>query len=121
MPREIEAKFKVADFTAVRRALRKAGAKYLATVRQSDEFFDTPDHRLRNGDRGLRIRTVRVLRSGGEKPSTRPLVTYKGPRRPGRAVKSRPEVQTHADDAEAMRTILRACGLQPVWYQDNVD
>ena len=117
MPSEKEAKFKVRSHAAVRRALKAAGAAYLGTVLQTDRYFDLPDASLRRGDRGLRIRTVRRLRptagrrvgtEGGEDP--RPLVTLKGPRRPGK-IKIRTEVQTHVDNPGALVEAFRACGL----------
>jgi adenylate cyclase class 2 len=117
MPEEKEAKFRVSNHLAVRRALRKAGAECLGTALQTDRYFDFPDAALRRSDRGLRIRTVRVLRSPkgklarpGKRIDLRPLVTFKGPRRPGK-IKIRPEFQTTVDDAEALEEILRACGL----------
>ena len=112
MPQEIEVKFKVEDFGRVRRALRKAGAKYLGTVLQTDTYFDTPGRMLLRGDRGLRIRKVRCLRRGSGAIDTRPQLTYKGAAHTSRVAKIRREIQTHFDDEEALIRVFGACGLE---------
>jgi adenylate cyclase class 2 len=111
MPDEIEAKFKVDGFAAVRRALRNAGADYASTCLQTDSYYDTPGRRLLAQDCGVRIREVRVLRSAGGKVDARPLLTMKGPRRGARA-KVRPEVQARLDAPGAAQEIMRAMGLE---------
>lgn len=113
MAHEIEAKFRVADHQAVRRALRSAGAEYLATVDQMDTYYDTPEGMLLGRDVGLRIRATRCLRRGPKPVETRPLLTAKGPRIAGRSAKVRQEVQVHLDDAAAVEEILAAAGLKP--------
>ena len=113
MPHEIEAKFKVADHRATRRALRAAGAEYLGTVAQMDTYYDTSDGMLLGRDVGLRIRATRCLRRGAEPVETRPLLTAKGPRAPGRGAKVRQEVQTRLDDAAGVEEILAAAGFEP--------
>ncbi len=114
MSYEIEIKVPVAGFQAVRRAIRSAGGEYLGTFLQTDRFFDAPDQRLRRGDRGLRIRSVRVLRGAGSSRPAGPLVTYKGPRRAGRRAKTRLEIQSPVEDADALARIFEACGLVAV-------
>ena len=109
---ETEAKFKVADFAAIRRALRAAGAKFLGTVEQTDDYYDTPDKSLLANDCGLRIRSTRILRKGGSAIDTRPLLTYKGPAARGKRLKIRREVQTHLDCPDAIADILAACGMK---------
>lgn len=111
MGREVEAKFKVESFAGVRRALRRAGASYLATVAQRDTYFDTPDKRLLKGDTGVRIRRVRYLGSGRGKKDSRPQITYKGPARARATAKIRGEIQTRVEDARALEEILSAIGL----------
>lgn len=112
MDHEIEVKFKVADFRAVRRALRKAGAAYLGTVLLTDTYYDTPDQSMRAEDRGLRVRRMRLLRAGAEPRDTRPQLTYKAPGPSTRRAKVRQEVQTHVEDAAAMAEVLAGCGLE---------
>jgi predicted adenylyl cyclase CyaB len=114
MPREIEAKFPVRDFRAVRKALRAAGAEHVATVLQTDQYFDTPDGSLKAGDCAVRLRGSRLLRAAGARGDLRPLLTYKGPRLRSARVKSRVEIQTRIDDPRALEHILGTCGLQPV-------
>ncbi|MHC4983159.1 MAG: class IV adenylate cyclase [Planctomycetota bacterium] len=111
MSDEIEVKFKVDDFAAVRRALRREGAKYIATVLQLDSYYDTSDRMLLERDCGLRIRRVRCLRSSGAGIDPRPLLTAKGPRR-GAGAKIRREVQTHLENPEAVTDILESLGLE---------
>jgi adenylate cyclase class 2 len=117
MGNEIEAKYSVDDFGAVRASLRSAGAAFLGAIRNLDEYFDAPDGVLQHSDRGLRIRRSECLEAppGGCPLDLRPQVTYKGPRINGREqrVKVRREVQTHVDDADAVREILRGCGMEP--------
>jgi len=114
MAREVEAKFSVADFRAVRRALRAAGARYLGTVVELDRFFDLPDRRLYQSGCGLRLRHVRVVRhvDGGRGGGW--LLTAKGPKRKKSRLKIRREVQTSVADGQAMVNILKAAGLEPV-------
>ena len=111
MANEIEMKFKVADFTAIRKALRTAGGQYRGTVLQTDRYFDTPDKRLLAGDCGLRIRATRYLRSTVHHRDLRPLLTYKGPTDGGGRAKIRREIQTRLDDADAIAEIIQACGM----------
>ena len=111
MAHEIEAKFKVAGHAAVRRALRREGAEYLATVLQTDRYFDTAGRMLLGRDCGLRIRSLRCLRRGGEAVDTRPLLTAKGPGPTSKAAKVRQEVQVRLDDEAAVVEVLRAMGL----------
>jgi len=106
-------KFKVASHVAVRRALKRAGAKFLGSVLQSDTYFDTAGRSLLAGGCGLRIRTARTLRRGAAPAANRPLLTYKGPASRRAGLKARREIQTHLDDGWAMAEILAACGLTP--------
>ncbi len=112
MPVEVEAKFKVANFRAIRRRLRALGAGYCGTAIQLDRFFDTPDRELYRGDRGLRLREVRMVKSAPGCRKGGVLLTYKGPRQARAAVKSRQEIETHVEDSQALAEILRAAGLK---------
>ncbi|MFW6133331.1 MAG: class IV adenylate cyclase [Planctomycetota bacterium] len=116
MSHEIEAKFKVDAFERVRRVLRREGAEYVATVLQTDTYYDTGEGMLRGRDCGLRIRELRCLRRGESPVDTRPLLTAKGPVKPGaapnRSAKVRREVQTHLDNPDAVRELFEAMGLQ---------
>jgi len=120
MAHEIEAKFKVPDFRAVRTRLRGLGAVYLGTNLQTDLYYDSPDHRLLNEDKGLRIRLTRRLRSpsatGGKAPATdsRPLLTYKGPPDRHEQAKIRQEIESRVDSHQALGDILGALGMAPM-------
>ncbi|MBS3733342.1 MAG: class IV adenylate cyclase [Phycisphaerae bacterium] len=122
MSHEIEAKFDVDDFRAVRRVLRQAAARYIATVVQTDTYYDTSTGMLRGRNCGLRIREVHCLRRGDAPVDTRPVLTAKGPPRlPAssrdrssgvRRAKVRRELQTHLDDPEAVCELFEAMGLR---------
>ncbi len=112
MSHEIEAKFKVADFAAVRRALRAAGAVFTGAVEQTDDYYDTPDKSLLARDCGLRIRKTKIIRKGAAAVDKRPLLTYKGPGSNHNRLKIRKEVQTHLDCPFAVAEVLAGCGME---------
>jgi len=111
MSQELEAKFRVDDFRAVRRSLKTARARYLGTALELDVFFDTPGRDLYRGGSGLRLRRVRVLRGvrGGRNSGW--VLTVKGPKRRNSRLKVRREVETDVTDGEAISEILRVAGL----------
>lgn len=112
MANEIEMKFKVETFSAIRKSLHAAGAKYIGTVMQTDRYFDTPGGKLLKADTAVRLRQVRIIKTApGAKMDRRPQITYKGPIASNRRAKIRREVQTHIDNASALEEILRAAGL----------
>lgn len=115
MAHEIEAKFKVASHAAVRRALRRERAEYVATVLQTDRYFDTPDGMLLGRHCGLRIRDTRCLRRGAAPVDSRPLLTAKADARTSALAKVRHEVQTRLDDAPGVLAVLEAMGLAPTF------
>jgi len=112
MQREIELKYKVGSLEPIRRALRAAGAEFRFTAHQSDSYFDTSARSLLDADTAIRLRRVRCLKAGAEKPDARGLLTFKGPRDAGSRAKSREEQQTYVDDGQAVERILKACGLE---------
>jgi adenylate cyclase class 2 len=100
MSLEIEAKMKVDDLDEVIPRLQSAGAVYVGEHQETNTFFDTPDGRLREADKGLRIRANMDTRT----KQTEHIVTFKGPRQPG-AVKTRLEIEfTVSDPAAATQT-----------------
>ena len=111
-PQEIELKLAVADHDAVRSAVEREGGQYLGTFEQTDQFYDSPQGRLRQAGCGLRIRQIRQVDGPGGRIDPRPEVTFKGPRRLDAKAKIRPEYQTRLDDAEAMARVFEACGLE---------
>ncbi|MCD4825785.1 MAG: class IV adenylate cyclase [Phycisphaerae bacterium] len=111
---EIEAKYSVESFAAVRKALRGAGAVFLGTVRQWDEFYDRPDMGFRKKGCGLRLRRIKILRRGDEPINAQPIITFKGPRQAAEKVKIRREIETALASADAAAELLVACGLRAV-------
>jgi adenylate cyclase class 2 len=102
---EIEAKMKVESFEPVRARLVELSAIRVGIVLETNRFFDTPDHALRSGDRGLRLRSNRSLETG----RIGHIVTYKGPRQPG-ALKCREERECVVEDSAAAAGIFEALG-----------
>lgn len=112
MPNEVEAKYAIDGFTAVRKALQNAGAEFLGTVLQTDRYYDRADDGLRKQGCGLRLRLHHVLKHGKKRFDSRPLITYKGPLNPSAKVKIRREIQTRLDSGESAHDLMLACGLQ---------
>ncbi|MHC4294725.1 MAG: class IV adenylate cyclase [Planctomycetota bacterium] len=112
MPRELEAKFKVANFSGVRRALRAAGAVYRGTAIETDAFFDTPKRTLYRSGRAMRLRRVRMIRSAENGRTGGWLLTVKSRRQDNPRVKIRREIQTRVEDGEVLSEILHAAGLR---------
>ena len=105
-PREIEIKLRATDLAAVRQSLKQAGARFLETVEELNEFFDRPNNSLRTADSGLRIRT---LRRGGTS-ADEALLTWKGPLQPG-AMHNRPSIDLAARPAALASGFLFALGF----------
>ena len=75
---------------------------------EDNVLFDDAGASLRASGRALRLR--RTAAAG--------IVTYKGPRIPGGAIKSRPEIEVTVGDADAAQQVLEALGYRPVFrYQ----
>ncbi len=110
---EIEAKYSVRSFSAVRKALRGAGAKYLGTVLQTDQFYEKPDRAFRRSGCGLRLRCIKILKRGDVRGDSRPLITFKGPIRGNSGTKIRREIETKLDCATAAAELFCALGLRP--------
>lgn len=104
---EIEAKMRLPSPENFLKKLEQAKAKLQGKQEELNLFFDTPDHRLRSADEGLRIRITTDIRSG--KKVTK--LTHKGPRAHGR-LKNREEVELEIADSQAMIDILEALGYQ---------
>ena len=110
MTKEIEAKFRLSDPELLRERLRRLDAVWSGRVFETNSIFDTPDRRLRNADRGLRVRQWQSLDADGRAGAT---LTFKGPREAGE-LKSREEVETPVADAAATATILQQVGFEVV-------
>ncbi|HTW93825.1 MAG TPA: class IV adenylate cyclase [Tepidisphaeraceae bacterium] len=102
---EIEAKMKVDDLQTIRLRLEAAGAVLEGQVMETNTFFDTPDGKLRQEDKGLRLR-ANCDHADGEVTH---VVTFKGPRQPG-ALKTRPETEFTVDDPHAAAELFESLG-----------
>jgi len=58
MMKEIELKFRVDDFSPIRKKLRALGGKLLWKGREENWLFDTPDFKIRKGNQMFRIKTM---------------------------------------------------------------
>ena len=58
MAKEIELKFRVDDFSPIRKKLRALGGKLLWKGREENWLFDTPDFKIRKGNQMFRIKTM---------------------------------------------------------------
>lgn len=105
---EQEVKLQFDNVEAARQAVVTAGGRLVASRRLlNDIFFDTPDSRLRQAGRGLRLR----------RDGSRTFVTSKGPVQPG-PVKSREEIETAIGDAAIAEALLESLGFQR-WFRSE--
>ncbi len=118
--KEIEVKFKVADFEPFRKALKKRRAKFLGRAFEKTIKFDTPNGFLRRHD--LWIRT----RSGFKNVLT--LKEKVG--RENKRFKQREETEIEISDIEKMGQILKRLGFSKTlimekyrekWRLENVE
>ncbi|MCK5113694.1 MAG: class IV adenylate cyclase [Phycisphaerae bacterium] len=112
MGNEVEAKYRVDGFTAVRKRLNELGAEFLGTVRQTDTFFDDAAGSLQGAGCGLRLRREKILRRGTGATLSGAMITFKGPVAKNRKVKIREEIETCVDSPDATVAILAACGFR---------
>src|SRR5689334_12785628 len=108
MPVEIEIKLRVDHLAPVRDRLKSLGGKRVGEVMETNIFFDTADRALLASDCGLRIRGARDLESKTESL----IITYKGPRGEGDAVKRREEIECNVAPLEQAVELLDRLGYQ---------
>jgi adenylate cyclase class 2 len=108
MATEIEAKMKVDDFDSVHEVLRKAGAKRVGSVLETNTFFDSVDRNLVAKDQGLRLRKTQDDVTG----EMRFIITVKGPQQAGQ-LKNREEAEVRVEDGDDARQVLAALGYAP--------
>ena len=127
--KEVEAKFKIDDFSAIICKLSTMGAKYLGRFLQTDTFFDKSGEIVQAGA-GLRIRNLAQIEdlalvseqisagkiifdtiSGIEREFSQ--VTYKGPVEENISAKVRAEYETEISDANMLAKIFDALGYKP--------
>ncbi len=99
---EAELKARVSDPARVRELLRQRAPEEVAVY--SDTYFDTPDRALTRDGRELRVRVVHT----GAVVTT--VLTYKDPA-VDEVSGSKPETETTAADADALRAILAGLGF----------
>ncbi len=100
---EVELKLP-AELETVRDRLDGLGAVDRGAVLQADTYYDAPDRSFAETDEAIRIR--REPRDGTA------VLTYKGPLVDDDS-KSRREVETAVEDADALATILEELGFEP--------
>src|SRR5262245_5306992 len=102
---EIELKFPVADFAAIKQHMQRMNAMAEAPIDEADHYFNAPDRDFAKTDEAFRLRSI------GE----RNRVTYKGPKQPGPA-KTRTEIeieiQAGADGAAKWRQMVQHLGYR---------
>jgi adenylate cyclase class 2 len=102
---EQEVKLKFDTYEAARQAVIAAGGRLVRALRQQDDrFLDTTDDRLSNSGCALRIR----------REPDRTTLTFKGPMQSG-PVKSREEIESTVDDADATEALLGKLGYTEWW------
>ncbi len=104
---EIEMKFAVADFAAVRACLQSWQAQAQEPIDEADHYFNAPDRDFAGTGEAFRMRRI----------GARNFLTYKGSRLPGLA-KTRPEIEVAIGEgdatAETMIRLLSHLGYRPV-------
>jgi adenylate cyclase, class 2 len=122
MRKEREIKLRIADLPALRRALRRLGARVIRPrLHEGNVLFDTAEGALASREQLLRIRTER-LSGRSRKPGQRCLVTFKrplvtsGPSRKGERHKVREEIELEVTDPKPLAMIFEGLGMQ-TWFQ----
>ena len=129
--REIEIKLRVNDIAALRKLLRRIGAKPQARMFERNVLYDTSGGDLQRSGQLLRIRLetpvakgttpprIETKRNAGRRTSTwRGILTYKAPVEPenaapaGSRYKVRREVELEFQPVEQMEPILKALGYR---------
>jgi len=107
---EIEVKVP-ADHEPVREALGERGAEALGAVRQVDTYYDHPDRSFAATDEALRLRREERIDETEAEGGSQARLTYKGPLVES-ASKTREEVETGVEDADAVDVILVAVDFE---------
>lgn len=123
--REIEVKLRVADADAMRRKLRRLGARVMSRVEESNTLYDTPRGTLARQGHLVRVRVERPL---GKRGAARALLTLKGPslRAPARGTgkrggryKVREERELSGIDPATAAAMLKRIGLRPSFVYEK--
>ena len=108
MAREIEAKMRLDDRTALEQRLAQLGAQQVAVILERNTYFDTESEALKAADQGLRLR----IEERDDAPPQM-IVTHKGPCAAGE-LKNRSETELPVGDEQAALDLLRALGYAPL-------
>jgi adenylate cyclase class 2 len=104
---EIEMKFRVVDYQAVKAKLTAWQARADSPIDEADHYFNAPDRDFAQTDEALRLRRIGTIN----------LATYKGPKQAGPA-KTRTEIEVplaEGDEAaELFRQMLTNLRYRPV-------
>jgi adenylate cyclase class 2 len=104
---EVEAKYRAADWDAVRARLAEWGAVLAETRKDADHYFNAPDRDFAKTDEAFRLRRIGAVN----------VLTYKGPKR-DTDTKTRTEVELTiapgADGATTAVNLLTGLGYRPV-------
>jgi len=106
--KEKELKIPVDSHDKIKARLAGLGAEFLCHVTQKDDFYDTPDGCVMNGDSCLRLRHVVHLDGAADDEY---FLTWKGPREDVWA-KVRPEYETAVSSPAAVGKILNSLGYE---------
>ena len=102
---EIEAKLKVGSHKSVEQNLPKLGARFLATLRQTDYYFDDSKSTFTRQDKCLRIRKQT------HRNKNKYFLAYKGPKQKSN-FKKRQELEIEVKDFIKTKTILEVLGYR---------
>jgi len=133
MAREIEIKLRISDEKALRRTLKRLGARALgggsARLHELNVIFDTPEGGLAKHGQLLRIRTEAAetkSKKGKAAPERRVLLTFKRPIVEGKAPstsaqenhrhKVREEIELEVADASLLTKIFEGLGMRG-WFR----
>jgi adenylate cyclase class 2 len=122
MAEEREIKLRIADLAALRKALRKFGARIVTPrVHERNVLFDTLDRSLAAREQLLRIRTEKVA-GRSQKRSPRHLLTFKRPLMTADSAqnpdqhKVREEIQLQVSEPRQLALIFERLGMR-CWFQ----
>jgi adenylate cyclase class 2 len=100
--REIEVKFKIKDFDALKRKIEKIGARYKDKFSQSDTWFVFPGKKRAKKWRGFRLRSQKG----------KAILTLKKDQVVDRLIREAEEIEVEVSDFERMMRILVGLGFQ---------
>ena len=103
---EIEMKFPVQDFAALRQQLERWQAIVQPTIEDADQYFNAPDRDFGRTDEAFRLRCIGAANR----------ITYKGPKQGG-PTKTRTEIEIGLEPgpeaAEQFRRMVQLLGYRP--------